>query len=81
MRYELDAREEEARFLRVELACDVCAGVYRVAGVVRPGRPSTPRNLRSYPLPLADLEGRGGWPCGCADVCAGVRINLPGVPA
>jgi hypothetical protein len=74
-RYDLDSREEEARFVRHEYACDVCAGAYRVAGIVRPGKPNTARNLRSYPLPLADLEGRGGWPCGCADVCAGVRIT------
>lgn len=70
-RYDLDSREEEARFVRVEYACETCAGAYRVAGVVSPRRDGR----RSYPLPISDLEGRGGWPCSCADVCAGARVT------
>lgn len=70
-RYELDPREEEARFVRQEYACEICAGAYRVSGVVSPRRDGR----RSYPLPVAGLEARGGWPCSCADVCAGVRVT------
>ena len=70
-RYELDPREDEARFVREEYACEIGAGAYRVAGVVSPRRDGR----RSYPLPVAGLEARGGWPCSCADVCAGARVT------
>lgn len=70
-RYELDPREDEARFVREEYACEICAGAYRVAGVVSPRRDGR----RSYPLPVAGLEARGGCPCSCADVCAGARVT------
>jgi hypothetical protein len=70
-RYELDPREDEARFVREEYACDICAGVYRVAGVVSPRRDGR----RSYPLPICGLEARGGWPCSCADVSAAARVK------
>lgn len=70
-RYELDPREDEARFVREEFACEICAGAYRVAGVFSPRRDGR----RSYPLPVAGLEARGGWPCSCADVCAGARVT------
>lgn len=68
--YTLHAREDESRFVRIEYACDTCAGWYVVAGVVSPKKDGR----KSYAIPLRGLEERGGWPCACADVAAGVRV-------
>jgi hypothetical protein len=68
--YLLDLPAEEARYSRAEWACDACGGAFIVAGVVKPGKDGR----KSYPIPIAGLEARGGWPCSCADVAAGVRV-------
>ena len=71
--YVLHAPGAELVFRHHDLACDVCAGLYTVAGVIGPGA----RGLRSSPARLEAVERRGGWPCSCADVSAGVRVGLP----
>jgi hypothetical protein len=65
----------ELRFIYRELACDVCAGVYVVSGVVGPGA----RGPRSQPARVELVERRGGWPCSCRDVADGSRTGLPEV--
>jgi hypothetical protein len=70
-RYELLPADHDLRYVAHQLVCDVCSGAYDVRGVVGSGA----KGLRSSPASIHQQQA--GWPCSCADVAAGARVQLP----